>query len=127
MTTDKVPLELDEFLAQHGKDKCVIFFSREAISQILVSINRHNEEGNAPREWRSFFKDVKEVWSEGVIIIPRDKLKLSNSDIERLDEIKQLKSTQKRCSELVYEVATSIAHANAFTFLSKARFLIPVH
>lgn len=127
MTTDKVPLELEDFLAQHGKDKCVICFSREAISQILVFIKLHNEEGNAPREWREFFKDVKEVWSEGVIIIPRDKLKLSDSDIERLDEIKELKSAKKRCSELVYEVATSIAHANAFTFLSKARFLVPAY
>ena len=126
MTTDKIPLEVDEFLAEHGKDKSVVGFSREAVGVILSYIKSHKEGGEKPCDWRVFFKKAKEVWAKGVIAIPRDRLKLDEKDIERLDKIKQLKESGKRCSELVYEAASMIAHSNSFTFLSKGRFLVPI-
>lgn len=127
MATDKIPLDVDKFLAKHGKDKNVVGFSREAVGVILTFIKSHNNGGEEPCNWRVFFKNVKEVWSEGVITIPRDKLKLMEEDIKRLDEIKKLKESGSRCSELVYETASIIARSNSFTFLSNGRFLVPAN
>lgn len=127
MTTDKIPLDVDKFLAEHGKDKNVVGFSREAVGVILTFIKLHNNGGEKPCDWRVFFNNVKEVWAEGVITIPRDKLKLLEDDIKRLDKIKKLKESGSRCSELVYETASMIAHSNSFTFLSKGRFLVPAN
>ncbi len=125
MTTSQIPLDINEFLQKHGKDKSVTAFSREAIELILKRIKNHKSDGrNALLDWRVFFTSTKELWSDGVILIPRDSLNLSPADIERLDEIKGLKESNERCSDLIYRAAVEISRKNGFERISNSRFLI---
>ena len=124
-STDKLPTDVDEFLAIHGSNRCVWAFSREAIAIILKRIEAHREANpTANYEWSDFFTQSKELWSEGVVVMPREQLKLSDSDISNLDQIKHLKSRRMRCSELIYDTAVAIAKRNGFIELSNARFLV---
>lgn len=125
--TDKIPLTLKTFLEQHGKDPCVGRFSPEATEAILARIKDFDDKNPETQyDWREFFTKSKEVWAEGVLVIPRDQLKLEESDIAQLDEIKAHKKADTRCAELIYKTAVDIAHRNGFIVLSKTsmRFVV---
>lgn len=126
MSTTEIPLEVDSFLQQFGKESCVSSFSPEAVKTILNRISKQQDESNgqAARPWRDFFNNAQELWSEGVILLPRESLNLNADDIERLDRIRKLRLSKERCSELIYQAAVAIAERNSFDQLSGARFLI---
>lgn len=127
MNASKIPFDIDSFLESHGKDQCVGSFSREAIEAILARIKEFNDNNpNSEYEWRDFFTKVKEVWAEGLLVIPQEQLKLEDSDIAQLDEIKENKKTDTRCAGLIYKTAVDIANRNGFIVLSKSssRFII---
>jgi hypothetical protein len=127
MTVKKIPFNLDSFLEQHGKEECVAGFSSEAVKAILAKIedfatNNPNTEYN----WRDYFTGVKEVWAEGILVMPRENLELTDIDLERLEKVKEHKKKDTRCAELVYQTALGIAERNGFIALplSVSRFLI---
>lgn len=125
MKTNNIPLDVDLFLKKFGNERLVGKFSREAVEVILLRIKAFKEKNpNAECDWQSFFMSANEVWSEGIVIMPREKLKLTDDIARRLDEIKKLRKSKKRCSALVYEVATELAEKNGFTQLTSSRFLI---
>ena len=127
MNTTKISFDTNTFLEQHGKDQCVARFSREAVEAILIRIKDFDDNNPETQyNWRDFFTEVKEVWAEGLLVIPHEQLKLEDSDIAQIEEIKAHKKADTRCSELIYKTAVDIANRNGFIVLSKAssRFVV---
>ena len=125
MSIAEIPLDVDSFLLKHGKEECVTVFSRDAVKSILKRIEKYrNETANHTMHWQDFFTSTQELWSEGVILLPREDLDLSSDIIDQLDRIKKLRVSKERCSELIYNAALAIAKRNGFEQLPRARFLI---
>lgn len=127
MNPTKIPFEIDSFLALNGKEQCVGRFSREAIEAILARIKGFDKDNpDTNYDWREFFTGVKEVWAEGLLVIPRDQIKLEDSDIAQLQEIQAHKQADTRCAELIYKTAVDIAKRNNFIVLSESsgRFVV---
>lgn len=126
MSKEKLPSDVEEFLAVHGSKSFVWSFSKEAIGIILGRIKTYEKENPDDKDcnWQDFFIKSKELWSEGVVLLPHDELKLTDKDLSNLDEIKRLKSKKARCSELIYKTAVDIAKGNGFIELTNARFLV---
>lgn len=127
MTIKEIPFNLDLFLEQHGKEKCVASFSNEAVKAILAKIEDFvTNNPNTQYNWRDYFTEVKEVWAEGILVMPRENLELADIDHERLKQIKEHKQKNTRCAELVYQTALGIAERNGFIALplSVSRFLV---
>lgn len=125
MKKEKIPSDVDEFLAAHGNHRLVWSFSREAVAIILARIEEVEDANpNSVYNWQDFFTNSQELWSEGVIALPRETLTLEARDISDLEEIKHLKTRKLRCSELIYKTAVNIANKNGFVELSNARFLV---
>lgn len=126
-TIKEIPFDLDLFLEKHAKEECVVSFSSEAVKAILAKIEDFAT--NNPKtqyNWRDYFTGVKEVWAEGILVMPRENLILEDIELERLEQIKEHKKKNTRCAELVYQTALGIAERNGFTVLplTVSRFLI---
>ena len=127
MTKTKIPFDFDLFIKKHGKDACVASFSYEGVKAILAKIEDYDKaNADVDYKWQDFFTEVKEVWAEGVLVIPKNELKLEDIDVDRLKKIAEHKAKDTRCAELVYQTALGIAERNKFIVLplKVSRFII---